>query len=845
MQGKTIGRYEILAELGRGGFGVVWKARHTLLPDRVVALKVLSESHWSSPQSRRRFLQEAMAVSRLDHPSIATLYDAEEADGQLFIAFKLIEGETVGQQAKFGPMPLLRAVRVARDAAEALAHAHAHGVIHRDVSPGNIMVDREGRGVLVDFGLARAGDQSMTVTTGLIAGTLPYMPPERLRGGAADERTDIYGLGAVLYRMITGLSPFRGETTEQIANQVLHGTPDHPSKSIPSVPAELDTAVLRMMERDPRDRFGSASEVAEVLEKVRRDLAARDGATVRLSPVARALSGIRRKLRRRTSRWAMAAAATVLVGLGALGVAWTAGWRPWWMGRMPVVAILPARNLSEDQGATAYLAEAFGEDLVTRLGQLSNVRLVPWLTTQRFTDPKQSLQSVGHELRADNLIVGSYRTDGDQIRVTVALVNARSGLQTWSQVYEEPTDEILVLQQDVARGIASHLRADLTAEERGRIGMLASRSPEAYEYYLRGADFMNSQDPRTVALAGRYFDKALELDPELAVAWVGEGAVHTDLHFRGQEGKTGLDLAERAFRRAMVLQPSSYAAIRGLIRVHYERAQINDILRIARALAGRRDVEALECRGWAYTLGGLPERAVSLFDRVLDTNPASQSAAWYRVVAESWSGDARVIKDASGYIKKYGEDPEVYTWLGVALYKMGERAQTRLCFMRALELFGEDQSNIYTVLYAVDLLDGLGEKARADSLAGTWFDILQARYEANPDNGRVRGYRAALGARKGDAESLKMLDSVIVEAAEGKTLVQSEILSAIRDVSQLRRALVVLQDTPSLLQDYSIARSGGLQLSFGSRYEWVVNLPEFRRYLEAMREQHDRAAQLY
>jgi len=229
MIGTTIGHYRILAKLGEGGMGTVWKAQHTLLSRHVVALKLLPEHLWDSEDACQRFLRGAQAVAGLDHPNIATLYDADHGDGSLFVAFKLIDGETVSRRTAGGPLPPAEAVGIAADVGAALAHAHGRGVLHRDVSPGNVMIDGEGRGILLDIGLARASaDASMTLT-GTTMGTLTCIAPEVLGGGLADARTDVYALGVVLYRMATGRMPFEGEHREEVRYMILNREPATPS----------------------------------------------------------------------------------------------------------------------------------------------------------------------------------------------------------------------------------------------------------------------------------------------------------------------------------------------------------------------------------------------------------------------------------------------------------------------------------------------------------------------------------------------------------------------------------------------------------------------------------------
>lgn len=856
MLGKAIGRYEILSELGRGANGVVWKARHSLLPDRLVALKVLSDDLWSSKQARDRFLREAIAVSRLDHPGIATLYDAEEVEGQLYIAFKLVEGGTVAHRTEEGPMPLREAVNIGRDAAEALAHAHAHGVIHRDLSPGNIMVNRDGRGVLVDFGLARAGEQSATATTGVVVGTLAYMPPEILRGEAADARSDIYSLGAVLYRMITGRAPFEGVHAEGVVFQILNSRPVPPSAVNSAAPPELDDVVLRALERNPHDRYANAIEMARALGDALERPGLREGAMERISPGSRLMSRVRRALRRRPSSRAVALSGVSCALLAGLGIAWTMGWVPVFTARKPVVAVLPTRNLSEDPTESAYLSEAFGEALVTRLGQVSSVRMVPWLTTQRFTDPKQRLEAVGRELRADKLVVGSYRSDGDRVQVTVALVDARTGLQSWSQAYEERVEDIFALQRGVATGIASHLGARLSDAESHQLGVPPSKSPQAYEFYLRGAVLMNSEDSQQIAMAGPFFEQALKLDPDLAVAAVGLGAVKTDLYFRGQGGLAGLDEAELDFRRALSLDPKLHSAVWGLIRVAFEHEIGRDerILRLWKSLnVGGDDAEALLVRGVAYTLAGLPDKAISILDRVLELDPGSQAGAFYRVLAESWAGEPELATThAKAYLRKFGEDPEIYHWLGLSLYLQGEKSQARLCFTRILELFGENPSNTYSVWTAILLYRELGERARADSLAEHWLGLAEARSRANPDNERARGAWSDIALLLGVGGRERILDSLLVAAENPPVragvrdwagIYLPSGFFAMADVPRIRRAFRASLHSPVL--DTGWFHSGSLHLQLGERYSVVEKLPEFRAYLAAVQRRHDELAARY
>lgn len=538
-----------------------------------------------------------------------------------------------------------------------------------------------------------------------------------------------------------------------------------------------------------------------------------------------------------------------------LGIAWTQGWPPVFTAREPVVAVLPTRNLSEAPSESAYLSEAFGEALVTRLSHVSSVRLLPWSTTQRFTDPKQKLKATGRELNADKLVVGSYSSDGERLRVTVALVDARTGNQTWTKAYESGIEEVFALQRNVATGVAMYLSGGLTEAERNGLGADPSPSPDAYEYYLRGSNCLRAQDRRSVSLAGPHFEKALELDPNLAAAWVGRGTIEAHLHFRGHGGVAALDEAERAFRHALNLDSSMYSAARGSIRVAYERNQPEKILQIGMSLAAREDdVEALQTRAEAYFMGGLPDRALPLLDRVLELDPGSQTAAWFRVVAESWSGQtALAIKHGKAYLRKYPRDQEIYTWLGMSFYLVGDKLQARHCFSQAVELVEEGQSGLHPVFFSIGLYRELGEKARADSLAECWLDSLDARSREFPDKARLRGTRRDFALLLAPPRLNKELEGLLADA-EGQLSLEpyplwgsfplSAGFLAIADIPRIRRALSALPRS-NLAAGYAAIRNGVLRLALGERYPMVEQSPEFRAYLAAVKQRHDELAARY
>lgn len=831
MLGKTIGRYEILAELGRGANGVVWKARHTLLPSRLVALKVLSENLWSSAQARDRFLREAIAVSKLDHPGIATLYDAEEVDGQLYIAFKLIDGGTVAQRTAKGPLPLRKAVMVGRDAAEALAHAHAHGVIHRDLSAGNIMVDREGRGVLVDFGLARAGEQSATLTTGMVAGTLPYMPPETLRGEAVDARSDIYSLGAVMYRMITGRTPFEGEHAEEIVHRILNTRPAPPSASCPAAPPELDDIVLRALEKNPRDRYANAAEMARTLGEVLERPALRDDAHQRVSPVGRLAHGFARTLRRRSARWAVGIGTAAVVAVTALGIAWLDGWRPDFLTRTPTVAVLPLRNLSEDPSESGFLTDGFGEQLADRLSDLQGLLVLPWLTT-RGIDPSRTLPAIARQLHTQLLVTGSYRTDGDSIHVSISVVDGQTGYQRWAQAFDRPMEDLLSVQADLATSVAERLKGRVTLEEKNQLAVPAARNGEAWEFYLRGAEYLTTGDPKEFAKAESFFDHALELDPQLAEAHVGLGAIHNATYF-GQlgPGERDLEISREHFDKALEINPNLIAALRGRLQIHLDRDETEECLKIAQKAKamGSHRIEALLLAGEAYSWGLMPDKAIPFLERAIELDPASPAALWDLVYSLQWTGqNKRAFQAGATYLERFGEDTEVYLWMGVAANAMGSHDTAAAMFDRAIETGGETR-DLRTDEVAVWFYLQRGRPERAKELLSRMATALEGRLAAYPSNARVRSSLVevyALLGRKADA--LHQLEVLMPQISRPGYRDQA--------VPAVAVALLYLGCVEQARQVFGILRRGDIAGSWGELKIYgylmasMVTQAEFRRF---------------
>ena len=746
MIGTTLSRYRITAKLGEGGMGSVWLAEDTLL-GRSVALKLLAPHLAASESARQRFVREARAASRLEHSGIAAVYDAGEAEGHVFIAYQLVDGETLARRLAAGPLPLPELLRLACGSAEALAHAHEREVLHRDLTAGNVMLRADGAPVIVDFGLARTrGDVTLT-TTGTTLGTAPYLAPEQWRGEAGDARTDLWSLGVVLYFAATGQQPFGGDTPEAVMYRVMNDEPVRPTKLRAELPAEFERLVLRLLEKDAQDRPASAAELAAVLRAI---------ASAEVEVAATPVSGetpvaLLKRWWRRQARRRFGPVQVTAVALGALAV--TAGGLLL-RGRLAtrqeqVLAVLPMRNTSRDAEETAHIGEALGEELVRRLGASGAFRVLPWVTTSRYSDLREPLPQIAHRLHADVLLMGTYQDDDEQLSVHAELVDGRSGLQLWSDRYARPAPELIQLQTDLATAVSRRIAPALKGSEQQRIAASAPTNPEAYEFYIRGANYWHAPDPGSQALAEPFFEKAVGLDSTIAEAWVGLGALRTDRYYRGAEGGyASLNSAESCFKKALALSPNLPLAERGLIRLANERSNvISGQIILMLDIAGRalqrdpENLDELQTAAWGFTLGGQASSAVSLavpvLEHALRIDSGNQAVAWYRVVALSWSGlRERCLEAGKAYIRAFGEDPEMYTWMGQACIDMGRLDEGILYLERAVQLIGNSAWH-YSKMYLADAYAKRGDKRRAELQRRTALDEVETRFAASPDNIRL------------------------------------------------------------------------------------------------------------
>ncbi len=704
-------RYTIEHELGRGGMATVYLARD-LKHDRPVALKVL-HPELAVTLGPERFQREIRFASRLQHPHILTVLDSGEAAGQLWFTMPYVEGESLRTRlTREGQLPIEVALRIAGEAAQALQYAHEHGVIHRDIKPENLLLTTDGNTLVADFGIARAlggtgGSDTQLTQTGLSLGTPRYMSPEQASADKAlDPRTDLYSLGCVLYEMLAGEPPFTGPNVQAITAKKMSGSVLSVRLVRPSAPAALDQVLQRALAPVPADRFGSMAEFGRALAMV--PVTSPGGTATAVSRQAAATPAARR----RVPVGALALGLGVLIGLGVL-FAWrraqtSAEGTPG--GALPrSIAVLPFANLSRDS-ASAYFGDGLSEEILNALAQLPDLRVAARTSAFQFRGKDVDLREVGRRLDVTTVLEGSIQRSGDAVRITVQLIDARTGYHLWSGRFDRPIAHLFAVEDEISRAIADTLRLPLGLS--GRAPASVTNNPTAHDLYLRGLGLI-AQRGTALQPAITYFDSALVYDSNFAPAWASLAQAY-ELTVWGEPQRvwrTTLPRAEGAARRALVLDSTSAPAHAALATIHRDRRQWAEADReYGRALKLRADdPEIMDqygqflaqsgqlegARRWLgramrldplaptppMVLGRLLlaqhqyDSAITLLDRSAQLRPGGPARAWL-VFAHLFERRYKEAEaDARAVAEQDGTDPETYAALVRGVADPSQRAR--------------------------------------------------------------------------------------------------------------------------------------------------------------------------
>ena len=509
-----LGDYELLEEIGRGGQGVVFRARQKSL-NRIVALKVISLGQWASKAHLKRFRLEAEAAARLEHPGIVPIHEVGERDGSCYFSMKFVEGGQLDQVVRHEPMPIRRAVELIANVARTVHYAHEHGILHRDIKPGNILLDQKGEPHLTDFGLARLVESESSVTQTLdVLGTPSYMAPEQAVGNnaAVNSVTDVYGLGAVLYQLLTGQPPFAGGATYETIKLLLDTEPRPPRLLNPKINRDLSTICLKCLEKDPKRRYSSALALAEDLER-----------WLKHEPILARRTGVFA----RGGKWVRRNPTSTLLVASLVGLAAAAGWiiSKSELVRHPVttgIAVLPFENFSEQKENAAF-ADGVQDDILTKLAKIADLKVISRTSVMEYRG-KRNVRQIGDALRVSHVLEGSARRSGDRVHLNAQLIDTRSDTHVWAEEYDRDLNDLFAIQAEIAQKVAQHLHAKLSASEKASVEERPTHDLVAYDFYIRALSIIyNAQIAEGPSVnpseAVDLLNKAVARDPNFFVAY--------------------------------------------------------------------------------------------------------------------------------------------------------------------------------------------------------------------------------------------------------------------------------------------------------------------------------------
>ncbi len=677
MIGKTISHYRILEKLGEGGMGVVYEAQDTKL-DRTVALKFLPPELMRDADAKSRLIHEAKAAATLSHPNICTVFEVDDTLGQSFIAMEYVEGESLRDKINSGPLRLRDALSIATQVAEGLLKAHEKGIVHRDIKSANIMVTKDGQVKIMDFGLAKSARGTKLTREGTTLGTVAYMSPEQARGAEADRRTDIWSLGVVIYEMLTGQLPFKGDYEQAVMYAILNQSPEPVTGLRSGIPIELERIIDKAMAKRPEERYQHIDELLVDLRSV--------------------TSGARSPRRtRKTAKPRQTARRIVLLAAGFVALIVLAVFvgqkllvKP--TGAIDSIAVLPLENLSGDPGQE-YFADGMTEALITELSKIKALRVISRTSVMQYKEARKPLPEIARELNVKAVVEGSALRAGNRIRVTAQVIEAKSDRHLWAESYDRSLEDVLTLQKELARTIAQEIRVHVTPQEKARLSQTRAVDPDAYEAYVKGRYFWNQRTGESLRKSLVHFRTAIQKDSTYALGYAGLADAYALLGFNGyMPVRETVPQARAAARRALELDDSvaeAHATV-ALIQWLYDwdlgsaEAEFREAIVL--------DPGCLTARYWlAYLLAyrGRFDEAIGLIHESEQLDPLSLMVMTVGGIVHFYAGDYdKAMEEA---LKIRALDPRYPTsyWLeGWVLLHRDEYREAITAFNKAAELGG-------------------------------------------------------------------------------------------------------------------------------------------------------------
>src|SRR3989454_2582851 len=677
------GDYELLEEIGRGGQGVVYRARQKSL-NRTVALKVIGLGQWATQAHLKRFRREAEAAANLDHPCIVPIYEVGEREGSCYFSMKFIDGGQLDEVTKRTPISIRNAAELIAKLARTVHYAHEHGTLHRDIKPGNILLDAKGEPHLTDFGLARLLETKSTVTRTMeVLGTPSYMAPEQASGHNEQltSATDVYGLGAVFYQLLTGHPPFAGGTTYETVRLVLETEPRQPRLWNRKTDRELSTICLKCLEKDPQHRYSSALALAEDLER-----------WLRHEPIRARHTGVFT----RGKKWVRRNPTTALLFALSLAFAATVGVMIWKSRpeSPPAagVAVLPFVNMSPDK-ENEYLGDGITEDLCTALSQIKGLRVPARTSVFVFKGKTADIRKIGKQLNVSTVLEGSVSKAGNKVRIGAQLNNVADGYHLRAETYDRDMTDILEIRSDISKKVADALKVQLGVKETQLLAKKPTENSEAYEIYLLGRFELNKFTEEGFTKSVQHFQQAIALDPKFALAYASLADAYNMIGYWGYlPPKEAFPEAKRAAQMALNIDPDlaeAHGAL-GYVEFQYEWKFKEAESEFKEAIRLNPNSVSARLRFFEYLFDfQRAQEAHEQLERARELDPLSIQIAYYYAAVSWFERDFdRAIEELQKTISMDPNNAFAYLTLSPVFYKKKMPAQVFTAHEKANSLEG-------------------------------------------------------------------------------------------------------------------------------------------------------------
>ena len=653
---EELGDYQLMEEIGRGGQGLVYRARQKSL-NRIVALKVIGLGRWATKTHIKRFRLEAEAAASLDHPCIVAIHEIGQSDGSCYFSMQLVEGRRLDEVIKSEPMANRSAAELIIKLARTVHYAHKRGILHRDIKPGNILIDAEGEPHLTDFGLARLVERESTITGTMVEalGTPSYMAPEQAAGDAAQltAATDVYGLGAVFYHLVAGHPPFVGGTTYETVRLVLETEPRQPRLLNPKVDRDLSTICLKCLEKDPQHRYSSALELAEDLER-----------WLTHKPIQARRAGIvirgKKWVRRHPTTAVAVASLIVLCGIVGLVV-----WKSELIRPRPVtgIAVLPFENLSNNKEDTSF-ADGVQDDILTKLAKIADLKVISRTSVMQYR-ANRNMRQIGDVLRVSHVLEGSVRKNGSRLHINAQLIDTRTDTHIWAEQYDRELRDMFAIQSEIAQKVAEQLHAKVLPAERLAIERAPTTDLTAFALYSRARNLLltTSSDVSgraNLLQAADLLEQAVTYDQAFLEAYCQLAHTHDRLYHLGYDHTPSrLARAEAAIQAALRLGPDTgethLARAENLYRGHldYDGA-LAEVETAARSVPNNPQI--FELKGYVQRRQGKQQEALQNLERAADLDP--RNVVTLQQIAVSYSHLRRYAEAESAWKRALAVVPD-------------------------------------------------------------------------------------------------------------------------------------------------------------------------------------------